>query len=282
MKIQIVSDIHLEFHDEKKLYSFIKPSALILCILGDLCCCENSELKKLQNFFSEVSSMFKLIIWIPGNHEYYQEKRARINKNNTMPAIDRRCKIICSKYKNVKFLKNQTLDYEYRNNLYRFICSTLWSHIPNNLGNDVQNYMSDYSSIYVWSNKNKNPRNITYKDVNAWHKKCVKFINTEIEKTKEIKKNNGKKSSKYKSVKTIVLTHHKPFSTTSDYGSDKERVAYESDQSHILGCGHVNLWCYGHTHRSFNGRAHKCRIISNPKGYPSQRTNYIRNHSINI
>ena len=47
MKIQIVSDIHLEFYEKKSKYNFIKPSAPILCILGDLGRSEDNEIIKI-------------------------------------------------------------------------------------------------------------------------------------------------------------------------------------------------------------------------------------------
>ena len=259
MYIQIVSDIHLEFYPVRKIYSFIKPTAPILCILGDLCCCENLEMNKILNFFNEISPLFELIIWIPGNHEYYQDKKN--DKNCITIFVDNRCRKICSKYPNIKFLKNQTLEYKMKNSniLYRFVCSTLWTHIPTNLGKSVQSFMSDYNKIYVWNTKDKIPRNITYKDVNMWHRKCIKFIKSEIEKTK-----HKKKLKKYKNVKTIILTHHKPFITNSDYNNDIEKVAYESDQTKIFNSPHINFWGYGHTHRPFKGNMYNTIIVIIP------------------
>ncbi len=275
MYIQIVSDLHLEFHPLKKTYSFIKPNAPLLCILGDLCCCDILEIKKINNFFTEISVLFKLIIWIPGNHEYYQDKH--IDRECTINAIEKRCRKICSNFPNIKFLKNQTIELKSKRILYRFICSTLWSHIPNKLGKTVQSYMSDYDKIYVWNGKDKCPRNITYKDVNIMHRKCVNFIKSEINISK-----NKKSDKKYKDVKTIILTHHKPFSSKSDYSSDVERVAYESDQTDIFSNTHVNFWAYGHTHRSCKENIYNTLIISNPKGYPYQRTKFKKGMRITI
>jgi len=285
MRIQIVSDLHLEFNPIRKTYSFIKPTAPILCILGDLCCCDNVEMKKVFNFFKEISSLFEFIIWIPGNHEYYQDRK--IGKNCTVGDVNYRCKKMCLRFRNIKFLKNQSFEYEVRGKnlsgksnviLYRFICSTLWSYIPQELGKSVQEYMSDYEKIYVWNAKNKSPRKITYKDVNRWHNACVKYIKNEIENTRK-----KKKLKKYKDVKGIVLTHHKPFLSASDYKSEVEKVAYESDQSNIFNCPHVNFWGYGHTHRPVRKYIHGTVIASNPKGYPYQRdVKFNKSLSFNI
>lgn len=272
MKVQIVSDIHLEFHKFRKRWNFITPSAPILCILGDLCCCEKGEINKLYSFFDEIVPHFKLIIWVPGNHEYYQNKCNGIE--NTKNMIDKRCKKICLKYDNVKFLNNDTLNYPHRGILYRFIGSTLWSYIPDKFGNQIQGLMNDYNNIYVWDIKNKISKKINYKLVNMWHTKSVKYINNELLRSMKMKN-----KTTYKKIKNIVLTHHKPFSFPSD---NIYQYAYESDQIEILNSNNVDLWCYGHTHKKFKGIIGKTFLYSNPKGYPHQKTNYSKKNHISI
>ena len=58
LKIQIISDIHLEFHEHKKNFrtlSFVKPSADILALLGDICCCaSDADFAMYKKFISEL------------------------------------------------------------------------------------------------------------------------------------------------------------------------------------------------------------------------------------
>ena len=285
MKVQIISDVHLEFYEDKS-YNFIKPTAPILCILGDLCCCDNSGFIKIKRFFDKISSWFKLILWIPGNHEYYQERCA--GKNGTAANVDMQSARLCSKYPNIRFLKNSRLEYLHQRVLYRFICTPLWTYIPPRLGKEVEKFMSDYAKIHIWNPRSKAPRHLTYKDVNAWHRRGVNYIKKEIENSRKLKQNLKRKIKyrsvkggarakippmDYTSVKTIILTHHKPFISNRKI-PEKERVAYESDQSNILNSGHIDVWCYGHTHEYCHKKIGKCTVASNPRGYPREKTGF--------
>ena len=101
------------------------------------------------------------------------------------------------------------------------------------------------------------------------HRKCVKFIKNEINTSK-----NKKNDKKYKDVRTIILSHHKPFSSKNDYSSEIERCAYETNLSNIFIDPIVNFWGYGHTHRSCKKNIYNTLIVSNPKGYPYQKTKF--------
>lgn len=312
MKIQIISDIHLEFY-ENGSYNFIKPTSSILCILGDLCCCDGAGFAKIRRFFDKITKLFKLIIWVPGNHEYYQDRCA--GRNGTTINVDIQSARICSKYPNIKFLKNNRIEYLHQKVLYRFICTTLWTYIPPRLGKEVEKFMRDYLKIHVWNPKVKKPRKLTYKDVNLWHRKGVEYIKKEIENSKKLKQNlkrkikyrNTKKGGiqkhsynqihqsnnfrkkrekmappmDYTSVKTIVLTHHKPFIDNKKI-SEVERISYESDQSNLLNSGHIDVWCYGHTHKYCHKKIGKCTVASNPRGYPREKTGYKIGFGITI
>ena len=70
VKIQIVSDIHLEFRGEN-FNKIIKPSAPILCLLGDVCACGNDGdflvYKKFvigcKNIYYNIKLLFKSLIF---------------------------------------------------------------------------------------------------------------------------------------------------------------------------------------------------------------------------
>ncbi len=273
MKIQVVSDLHLEFWEKRKKYNFVTPSANILCILGDLCCVDSEGKEKISVFFAEISPLYKMILWVPGNHEYYRDEPS---STCTIASINRIAKNIVGKFPNIKFLNCETLEYLYRGTLYRFIGCPFWTKIPESHGKLIEGRMNDYESIYIdWSKKLGTARKLNYKYVNYWHDKCLRYIKKEIAKSLLLKKSQ----KKIKKVKNIVLTHHKPF-----MGNRKTDVqhAYESNQMTLLNSGLIHFWGYGHTHEKFFGKVGKTILYSMPKGYKRQNTGYKKNHSVNI
>jgi predicted phosphodiesterase len=276
MKIQIVSDLHLEFWGNKKIYNFIRPAADILCILGDLCCIDPVGCKMIITFFKEISPKFRLIIWVPGNHEYYRDKQC---PSCTIPEINKTARIITKKFKNIKYLNCETIDYLYKKTLYRFIGCILWTHIPDSKSKTIEETMSDYGKIYTsWSKKNAKAKRLNYKYVNAWHSKCLQFIKSELTKTNKLKKNIVDNKN-INNIKNIILTHHKPFLGKRN---TPVQMAYESDQMKLLNSGQIHLWGYGHTHEKFHRKIGKTILYSLPKGYRGQSTGFIKNQSVNI
>jgi predicted phosphodiesterase len=65
MKVGIVSDLHLEFG---YLHLYNTNDIDVLILAGDICHIENSYI----DFFEEISGEFPLILYVLGNHEYYE------------------------------------------------------------------------------------------------------------------------------------------------------------------------------------------------------------------
>ena len=79
MKIQLVSDIHLEFGH---MVNIDNAGADVLVLAGDICCARHLkvvddfmplpiERKNAINFFKDCASKFQNVIYIMGNHEHY-------------------------------------------------------------------------------------------------------------------------------------------------------------------------------------------------------------------
>jgi predicted phosphodiesterase len=152
MRIQIASDLHLEFNSNRELLTKypLNPVGDILVLAGDICCF--SKPQYLKPFLELWKQQFKKIIYVPGNHEFYRGS-FNLNYHKFIREED-----------NVIFLNNNTVIIDD----IRFICSTLWSGISQ----DSTQCISDYFVINGFSKRVENQA----------HAESLSFIREELEK----------------------------------------------------------------------------------------------------
>ena len=274
--IQIVSDLHLEFR-KNKFKNLIKPSAPIICLLGDICACSIEEdWDTYKSFIKHIASQFKYVIHVPGNHEYYSTGK-NIDINNTIPKIDSKIRQFIKTFDNVYYLNNNTIRLTFDNNVYVFIGTTLWTDVDPVNRKYIGNIMNDYVNIYYPNEESKidseklnwKPyRKYNINDMIKLHIKSVIFINNELKKTKP-------------NENVIILTHHKM------YKGDNNNVAsqaYETDlfPNVIKPKENLKLIAYGHTHIKDDRIMNNIRIVSNPKGYVNQITRFDKKFTVNV
>jgi predicted phosphodiesterase len=282
VKLQIVSDMHLEFRGTN-FQTIIKPSAPILCMVGDICACGTvSDFQIYKKFIKYIAPKFQYIFHISGNHEYYATGNKNILYSDTVPGINKKIHKYLQEFKNVFYLNNDTFKLTFNKKNYIFIGTTLWTGVRQQDKKKVGDMMNDYCNIYttippkekkciklVNKIKQNNIRNFNIDDMTKLHKQSLNYIKREI---KKIKSNEI----------GVVLTHHKPY--RSDDINNIISQAYETD---IVGTiikqpHNVKLFVYGHTHIADDKYIDKVRIVSNPKGYPSQKTKYQNNFTISV
>lgn len=71
MKMQYISDLHLDIPDNLKFFerNRIFPHADILVLAGDVM--PLTDLGLIEGFLNNLSEDFDRMYWVPGNHEYY-------------------------------------------------------------------------------------------------------------------------------------------------------------------------------------------------------------------
>ena len=70
-KIQIVSDIHIEYKKEElNPLDFFTPSAPYLILAGDIGSFYKYD--QLKDFLQKTCKLFDHVIYVLGNHEYYK------------------------------------------------------------------------------------------------------------------------------------------------------------------------------------------------------------------
>ena len=269
LKIQIASDLHAEFRDHKDKYACIKPSADILALLGDICCVGSyDDFRLFQQFVNNLIPKYKMIIIVPGNHEYYFNppvQSQKPTKLNTYSTCDKKLAKYCKTSEKLVLLNNKSILLTVKRKKYLIIGSVLWSHIPKEQHRKFQQMMSCYRSVYVKSSTGE-IRRITPHETTKLFNRNVRFIAKELNKAKKLK------------AKAVVFTHHKPYVSNS---RDEYSAAYESDVSKLFAKPLI-LWAYGHTHIADDRVISGVRFVSNPKGYPYQKTKFNPKFTITI
>lgn len=253
MKIQIVSDLHLEFPENREWLEKnpLIPKGDILLMAGDII--TDKKKKKARFFYDQIVQDFPFIISTMGNHEFYKGE------------IEYAYPFYKSKIAE-KFIKLNNQSYVIED--IKIIVSTLWSLIPDDKKDICSRYMNDYHMIW---NKRDYPLN-PY-DTNIYYNLSVQYINNELKKPF--------------TGKVIVMTHHMPSYkclTKRPYNLDL-RCAYASDLDELI-ISHPNIvyWFTGHSHDFNITKIGNTQIIRNPLGYvsDSQQVDFKRDFIVEL
>lgn len=265
MRIQIVSDLHLEFGDINIPNT---ENVDVLILSGDIMVAQDlhdhpeadmnpmtdalyknmgrrqANAYDFRNFLKRCSFQFPHVIYIAGNHEYYHGK---------FPAGADHLREECAKFDNVHFLEMDTVTIDD----VTFVGGTLWTDM--NKGDpltmhSIGDMMNDFRII-----RNSDLGYTKFRPNHAAerHRKTVEYIRTVIE---------GKFDQKF-----VVVGHHAP-SKMSTHEMYKDQYlmngGYSSDLiEFILDHPQIKLWTHGHTHHQFDYTIGETRIVCNPRGY---------------
>jgi Icc-related predicted phosphoesterase len=241
MKIQILSDQHLEF--EKNQNYFVNnchSRADTLIIAGDFCN-HNSPIR--YNYINNhVLPKWKNTIMIPGNHEFYGS-----HVNDEWFGV--KDKIYDGgKGSKVHYLNNGVVEIDG----FYFVCSTLWSWAGYDNASQVQHMMNDYREI----------SGLTVDRLNEYHK-----INRDFLQDAMMSIPNGKRC--------VMITHHVPSFNLigARWRGNNLNEAFSADMdTFIMMYGDkISHWIHGHSHDFLDRTLSGIRFIRNPMGYPGER-----------
>jgi len=258
MRINVVSDIHLEFGPIE-----IKNTegADLLILSGDICVAshlghkddDNNRSREIHDFFEMCCNEYDNVIYIVGNHEHYNG-----DFQYTIPHLKEN---LCSYLENLHILDKSVVTI----NDVTFIGGTLWTDMNNEDPStlySIRNMMNDFIKVANGEIDNRGKpykvvNRLTPDDVVADHKAMLEYIHSVVD---------GKPDRKF-----VVVGHHAPskLSTKPKYQDDYiMNGAYSSDLSEfILDHPQIKMWTHGHTHDTFNYLVGSTRVVCNPRGY---------------
>jgi Icc-related predicted phosphoesterase len=234
MRLQILSDLHLEF--EPFTPPEVEGDAVILA--GDVSTGRNG-LKWALTVFSD-----RPVVYVLGNHEFYGQKLQKLIAELREMARDT----------NVHLLENESCTL----GEVTVLGATLWTDFALN-GNPVvsevvaQTGMNDYRRIRTLPNY----RRLRPSDTRQLHAQSRKYLEDELLKLKG---------------KVVVVTHHAPSpdSIPPAFNGDAFNPAFASDMRRFITETGAKLWVHGHIHSPADYRIGDTRVLANPRGYPTE------------
>lgn len=231
MQIQIISDIHCEFHQDlgAELIRKMPVLADTLVLAGDLL--PMTAFSSAAMVFDRLCKKFRDVIYVPGNHEYYKTSPAKAD------AVIRKCS---EKFSGLHVLNPGTVTI----GGVRFVGAALW--FPLSKGDERYYYaMSDFVVIkgfVPW----------VYKT----HAEHLKYLSETV--------------ASGDVVVTHHLPHPAcvPMRYRS---SPLNRFFVAHDAAELVEKAGAKLWIHGHTHDLVDCVVGETRIVCNPHGYPHER-----------
>ena len=236
MKIQVLSDLHIEFEN----LALEDNDADVVVLAGDIHLKDKGVTWALENIKD------KPVLYVLGNHEFYGKAYPK-----HLEAVKQK-----AEGTHVHVLEKTSCTIDGVN----FLGCTLWTDFalfgdPRIAGSHCQEIMTDFKKIRV-SPKFSKLRSI---DVATIHRQSLQSLK------EALMRNEGETN--------VVITHHGPSraSLPEALREEMSSAAYVSELDAMVKECRPDLWIHGHVHHSSNYQIGGCSVICNPRGYPQER-----------
>jgi Icc-related predicted phosphoesterase len=263
MKINLVSDMHLNFADIEL------PGGDVLIMAGDIM--EAGHFRRADNakkdtfladryrrFLAEEMPKYRKVIYVMGNHEHYNN-----SYDDTPDSLRRELP------GNVHFLEQEGVQID---DVW-FFGATFWTDM--NRGNPtsmqvIKQSMSDFRVIkFGHGIKMDSLYGDSYYTNSFTPAYAASVFKDTVNKLRVF-------LDEHKDDKVVVVSHHAPSSMSIDpmYKDDHHmNGAYYSDLSElILDNPQIKTWVHGHMHNQSDYMIGDTRVVTNPRGYMGYET----------
>jgi Predicted phosphohydrolase len=231
MRIQPVSDLHLEFDQDKG-----EQFALSLPVLGDVLVLggdilplrREPHIRKTLGWFCD---RFPQVIYVTGNHEYYKAGPASASALLTSCAKD---------FPNLHVLDPGVVEIGGT----RFVGATLWFP-PTPDEEEYRHLLLDFTLI---------PEFVSW--VHETHARHLAFLEQNV-RPGDV-------------VVTHFVPHPRSIAPQYQDSPLNRFFVAEDAVPLVERCG-ARLWIHGHTHSTFDYRVGDTRVVCNPRGYPGEQ-----------
>lgn len=233
MKLQIMSDMHLEFGPID--VSTLKTDADVLILAGDIVVARHVNAGVYDYFFDWALANYKHVLMVMGNHEHYG---GDVNESYD---------IIEARWPNLILLER---DGHTIGDIH-FYGATLWTDMNKEDGHMMLRAKFGMNDFRTVSN---GPVRLDPLDTVKIHNLTIMDIADMASSGKRI----------------VVIGHHSPSYRSVDgrYKNDDLNGAYASDLDDFIEArSNIELWIHGHMHSNNDYMIGKTRILANPRGY---------------
>ena len=247
MKVQLISDVHLEFMmpamQHAVLGSIFKGEANTLVLAGDIFPLRIIDtVRDALNFICE---KYENVLYVPGNHEFY----------GTSPGFgETNLGAVCNEISNFHWLRSASKPLKIGNKT--FWGDTMW--FPDGPSNKMlEDQLNDFRHIHAftpWCYRQNMAFRQAYQNVQA-----------DVVITHHL--------PSYKSV---------PARYRSDVVGNDLNVFFVSDMEREMNIWQPKFWFHGHTHDPCDYTLGDTRVICNPLGYPGEFDRKYKNRVIDI
>jgi predicted phosphodiesterase len=230
MKLQIMSDLHLEMHADlgAAFVRALDPAGVdVLVLAGDITSASRFEI--LADAFAPLARKYRHVLYVPGNHEYYKASPGEVAQN--LARLSQALPGVVVPDNRVAVIEGQ-----------RFLCGTMWfRHDP--AAAKLRGFMTDFAII---------------RDFEPW----VYEQNAAFERALETDLAPGDV------VLTHHLPG--PESVWPAFEGSPLNAFFVCDMTRYIRERQPKLWIHGHTHTRCDYRLGETRVVANPLGYPRE------------